>query len=109
MLNGPHLENHPLEPSKESLTAPAPERIVAAAVKYGDLIVIAPRPGRHHHVLNGMYALGDNPIAGPEDQGFLTSEGRFVSREVAVHIATDADQIVKKHGHPGLLFSEDLW
>lgn len=41
-----------------------------------------------------------------EDQGFVTSMGRFVQRGEAAKIAFDNGQIVKG---TKLLFSEDLW
>ncbi|MHA1344955.1 MAG: hypothetical protein ACTSO3_01010 [Candidatus Heimdallarchaeaceae archaeon] len=41
-------------------------------------------------------------------QGFVTESGQFVGRSVALGIAQEAGQIVKKHGNKKLLFSEDL-
>lgn len=41
-----------------------------------------------------------------EDQGFMTSEGRYVTRSEAAKIAMEAGQI---HKETQLLFSEDLW
>ena len=50
------------------------------------------------------------PYPGGSAQGFVTNTGRFVSREEALKIATDAKQkIIKKHGNPNLLYSEDVW
>lgn len=40
-----------------------------------------------------------------KDQGFITSEGNFVSREEAAKIATAAGQV----SNINFLFSEDLW
>ena len=40
------------------------------------------------------------------DQGFFTSEGRFVQRPMAAQIATSAQQVTKP---VKILFSEDLW
>lgn len=40
------------------------------------------------------------------DQGFMTDNGRYVSREEAARIAYEAGQIDKKIEY---LFSEDLW
>jgi hypothetical protein len=40
------------------------------------------------------------------DQGFMTSEGRFVERPEAAKIAVSAGQIP---GEPSILFSEDFW
>ena len=41
-------------------------------------------------------------------EGFITSDNRFVSREVALKIATEAEQIFHKHPLERLLYSEDL-
>ena len=44
----------------------------------------------------------------PDEQGFLTSEGVFVSRKHGMIIAKLAGQVPMDHG-PDELFSEDLW
>lgn len=41
-----------------------------------------------------------------DDQGFVTSTGRFVNREEASRLAWYAKQINRDNGY---LFSEDLW
>lgn len=43
----------------------------------------------------------------PQDQGFFTSKGRFVTREEAEVIAKEAGQVDKLIG--GILTSEDLY
>ena len=87
-------------------------RVVAAALRDEGtgLVCLVERPGRHASIL---YATG---IAGmPKEvrfgmcQGFVTSDGRFVSREEAFQIAAEAGQIVEHHGPDGMLFSEDVW
>lgn len=102
------------------------ETIVAAAIRvqvphylrsqvwkgerlYPDYVTVtAPPPARHAQLLH--------PIAldtvGPDDQGFLTSAGRFVGRREALRIVEEAGQ--QQIDHPsknagGQLFSEDLW
>lgn len=45
----------------------------------------------------------------PYDQGFLTSRGRFVTREEAAIIAINAKQIEKCEYVDDKLFSEDLY
>lgn len=44
-------------------------------------------------------------------QGFLTNKGRFVSREEAMKIAKEQNQIIRLSGSPNsdILFSEDLY
>lgn len=90
-----------------------PERIVAVAVRFWaphedsprnrfQITATLPPPARHHDLLWG---LGRIP---PEDQGFITSLGRFVQREAALQIAFTARQLTKAHAPPKL-YSEDLW
>ncbi len=43
------------------------------------------------------------------EQGFLTSEDRFVDRKVALKIATKWSQIKNKTGCKDELYSEDMW
>lgn len=99
------------------------ERIVAAAIKWGDLVCFTEKPGRHHHVFKALEACGWT-IRGPfdhgveQEQGFVTSTGRFVDRETGRKIAEAIGQliageidstgvpIVKQHSQ---LFSEDVW
>lgn len=82
-------------------------KIVAAAIKFGDLIVIAEKPGRHHTIINGLdRRLGS---CSPDNQGFITDEGKFVSRKEAFKIAQEANQIIEKQGKETELYSEDLW
>jgi hypothetical protein len=42
------------------------------------------------------------------EQGFVTSNGRYVGRVEALKIATEANQVVKKHHPLNELLSEDL-
>ncbi len=87
-----------------------PETIVAAAVSRNGIIYSSPPPARHHtlmHLLDVNHGTGHDPFR-PDEQGFLTSEGRFVGRRAAAGIAISAEQILEtKFGAE--LFSEDLW
>jgi hypothetical protein len=86
------------------------EEIACVAIQYPDIGVLAlPVPARHHHVMWTRLLIDGQRTAGDCEQGFLTTKGRFVDRKEALKIANRADQIVEKHGHPGLLFSEDMW
>lgn len=89
--------------------------ITAAAIKHNDMICSVPRPGRHADVIREMARAGiPIPITG--EQGFLTSDGLFVGRELAMLIAVRGEQVKPKTAdgvsyrqeHPQL-FSEDLW
>jgi hypothetical protein len=93
---------------------PAPERIEAAAIMVrnpakGDHAFSERRPARHNDLIRIVRGLGYKRPIEPDDQGFITSTGRFVTREEACVIARNAGQIIKKHGPDDELFSEDLW
>lgn len=90
--------------------ATPPERIVAAAVLWLGATVTMAAAARHHTI---MHQIAKNCPEAQEpqwgEQGFITSKGRFVSREVAHGIAMRAGQIIGHPRHPRELFSEDLW
>lgn len=83
----------------------APETIMSAAVMLqGGAIATMPRPARHHTILHSLPEGAEHYAT----QGFLTSTGRFASREEAATIAVRAGQIeAPKWGSD--LYSEDLW
>lgn len=83
--------------------------IVAAAIKVGKLTITAAPPARHGDLIFGFAAYNRKAVIKPSDQGFLTSAGRFVSREEAHRLAWMAGQIKREAGAGGELFSEDLW
>ena len=82
------------------------ETIVAAAIYIGFTLSMPP-PARHHTILHALTDWTDYMVQ-PHEQGFLTSTGRYVSREEALGIAWRAKQI-NKHTHVTKLHSEDLW
>lgn len=78
------------------------EKIEWSAIKIRDKIFTGKR---HNDCIKKAVDYGEpTPIRGR--QGFLTSEGRFVTREEAVMIAYRALQIKEKKK---TLYSEDLW
>lgn len=83
------------------------ERIVAVAVRHRGVIITKPAPARHGDVLKPLHKM-DGRLVPPAYQGFLTSSGRFVTRERAARIAIAAGQIAALRWPPNL-FSEDLW
>ena len=87
-------------------------RIIAAAVSFKGVTLSMPPPARHYHIVNTLCdTLGapeDARYAAPDDQGFLTDEGRFVGRLEAMDIAREAGQL-KKQPPCKALFTEDLW
>ncbi len=85
-----------------------PELIVAAAVYHGCVISL-PKPARHHTILHSLSLMGiDAMLIHGDNQGFITSEGRYVNRVEAFGIAYKAKQIPRDSKGPQL-FSEDLW
>lgn len=86
---------------------PAEERIVAAAMIYNGVICSLAAPKRHGDIINTISrSVGEAnwPVNG--EDGFVTSEGRFVGRNVAIEIARAAGQT---ESTSDTLFSEDLW
>lgn len=82
--------------------------IVAAAIKFGEIVVSIPRPGRHSGAINKLSAIFNIPkIDGV--QGFLTSAGTFVDRETALELAIKSRQYTAPAAGKRELFSEDLW
>ncbi len=47
--------------------------------------------------------------SGENEQGFLTNKNRFVDRKEAWLIAEKANQIIRRSGGHGTLYSEDLY
>ena len=85
------------------------ERIVAAAVHAYGATWSLPRPARHHNVLWAIDNAGLCAMTpGPDAQGFLTSDGRFVGRKEAADLAVAAGQTDAPKWPPDL-YSEDLW
>jgi hypothetical protein len=92
-------------------TMPNPQttRIAAAAICQGGVIYQLPPPARHHDIIRHMTStLGIvPPVIG--EQGFVTSDGRFVCRRPALRIAREAGQIIQETAPAHGLFSEDVW
>ena len=77
-------------------------RIVDAAVNLGKIYV-----GRRHYQCRDAAVADGACLPVPiEAQGFMTSDGRFVSREEAAVIAFAAGQTSTDRGY---LMSEDVW
>jgi len=81
-------------------------RVVAAACQIDGLTYSIPAPARHHDILLRM----PSPERHLCKQGFLLSDGRFIERAGARHVAIDQKQVKDMARlHPSELFSEDLW
>lgn len=75
-----------------------------AAVKIDNIIATVEKRGRHPDILLPLKEMG---VSIKGEQGFITSEGRFVDRGKAFEIAKKAGQ-VKEEDYWSLI-SEDLW
>lgn len=90
------------------LTAPAEpelERITGVAMMTLDGLWSLPAPARHHHVIHAYTQSMRKRCKGTA--GFTTSKGRFVTRDEALALATQAKQLIRTP--TGTLTSEDLW
>lgn len=97
------------EPSEDLVPKPK-ESIIAAAVQWEGVTFSLPKPARHGQVLHSIEGtILKSELVPYVCQGFLTSEGRFVNRVQARHIAYMAGQNPKTTGTTRDLYSEDLW
>jgi hypothetical protein len=90
--------------------------IIAAAIKFGDVICFVPSPGRHHNVLQGLHDNHSKRTKGydSEVQGFITHTGVFLDRREAFKHVKEWGQKMQRREGPGYydgdeLYSEDLW
>lgn len=84
------------------------ERLVGVAIVVDPLqgIIAVQKNGRHANVIHSLAKAGcDIPVVG--EQGFITSEGRFVDRLDGKKIAQAAGQCGKTEFNQ--LYSEDVW
>lgn len=89
-------------------------RITHVAIRFGDTTWSLPKPFRHHHIF-AMVSLLWRPEMGiredreEDEQGFLDSGGRFLTRAEAGVLARDAGQLRNGKQIAECLTSEDLW
>ncbi len=85
------------------------ERILCAAIKISiddESIIISGY--RHSDCFNIIHKLCPNKYINQDEQGFLTSSGRFVDRKVAKKIAKQANQLIRDSVFSELI-SEDIY
>ena len=71
------------------------EFILCAAIDYGGTIVSGHRHGDCYEVLKSLIGeIDTDKLPSRDDQGFLTSENRYVGRKEAWKIAKEQKQIV---------------
>ncbi len=94
------------------------ERILCAAIIYHSIVVAGRRHSDCYETLINLLKMHVNDEIPTEDlpsreqQGFLTSHNRFVSRSEAFKIAKENKQIIHKlhdDSNEGILISEDLY
>lgn len=78
---------------------------VPTSIDNEPMVFFKPKPARHHHLIHQIAILTGVPVQ-PDEQGFITSEGRYVDRAEAMAIAFSEGQTMSTRKH---LFSEDLW
>lgn len=87
-----------------------PPQIVGVAIQLNGLLISLARPHRHHDILHRLPAK-DN--LDQIEEGFLTSEGKFLDRRSAFALASSNGQLNRRPGaqfyQGDQLFSEDLW
>ena len=91
--------------------------IVAAAIRIEGLVLMMPKPNRHHNIIHktvDVFERGEDRDLTyiSHDQGFITSDGEYVDRETAKQIVKESGQttIPRDYGDSlRELFSEDLW
>jgi hypothetical protein len=85
------------------------ENIIAAAVRYNGDVYSALPPARHSDCIMIVYEIFGEDRTGHEEQGFITSENRFVDRVKAKEIAEKQGQLLPRASESRELFSEDAW
>jgi hypothetical protein len=81
--------------------------VETAAIWIGATVFTLPRPNRHHNIIWWLSALGVKSSR-MHEQGFVLSNGEYVSRKEAAEIALRAGQVTALISPPNL-YSEDLW
>jgi len=84
------------------------ETITGVAVRANGKLYKLPKPNRHHHVLGLIHKETKKEVFA-EEEGFITSLGRYVNRKEAYRIAKAANQFLPRHFNSGELYSECVW
>lgn len=85
-------------------------KITHVAVKANGKLYSLPEPARHSDVIRLAVEDGAPTPIKQRQQGFLDSEGQWLTRADAFNVALKAGQVESREAHRcTLLFSEDLW
>lgn len=81
------------------------------AIRFNGTIYSLPKPNRHHHVIWHIVEItGAKTVnASGDDQGFLDSNGKYLTRKEALDIAFESGQIRTDRPIYNELYSENLW
>jgi hypothetical protein len=86
------------------------EMIIRAAIRHDGTAYSLPAPARHHNVIALMIGDGlPSESCRLQNQGFVTSTGRFVDRYEGFRVARAAGQLWRSPTPPDMLTSEDVW
>lgn len=83
-----------------------------AAIRRDGIVYVGKR---HHDCIAVMVKCGiPKPVTRQSDgseavQGFVDDRGNFLNRRAALKAARNCGQIIRKHGSPDELYSEDLY
>ena len=85
--------------------------ITHVAIKYLGKIFSLPSPNRHHNVIRMIAEETGEGIKDFHKEGFVTSNGMYLSRREAFIYAKNKNQLNRDpNGYSGdELFSEDIW
>lgn len=64
---------------------------------------------RHCFIIRDISESIGGKAIGSGGQGFIDSDGNYVTREEACKIALESGQITKPKYQPDIIFSEELW
>ena len=88
---------------KSKYPEPIEEKLVASAVKVGNIIAIGKRHGDAIFIARKVYGIQH---VGVDREGFLTNYGRYLDRDEALKFLKEKDE--RRRGNVKFLFSEDL-
>ena len=88
--------------------------IVGVAIRNDFMVIMLPKPNRHHHCFEyakmvGIHATEVRLGLRGEDQGFYTDKGKYLNRQQAFHYVKRIKQPLRDEDAKAYLFSEDLW
>lgn len=93
----------------QAIAASRDRYVLAAAIIYERRVWTLPAPCRHHDIIEAIYNSNGLGGDGNELQGFVDSNGAFLTRAQAFTLARSIGQLVDPLSPGPTLFSEDVW